>query len=85
MHGRDDFPPPPEESLARLRRSGWSLGETAFFTEVGGVVYQVDGSNGENKILVRGATAREAWWRAIEAAAAVGMLVDWPRPSGKVE
>jgi hypothetical protein len=82
MHDRDAYPPA-EESLGHLQRSGWSTGETAWHGAGGGIVYRVDGNNGENKLLVRRTTAREVWWRAIEAAAAVGMLADWPRPSGK--
>jgi len=42
--------------------------------------HQVDGSNGENKLRVESSTPAEAWFRAVEAAAAVGMLADWPRP-----
>lgn len=81
MHDRGAFPPT-EESIARLHRSGWSTGETAWHEIGGGIVYQVDGSNGENRIRVAGATLREAWWRACEAAAACGMRADWPRPTG---
>jgi hypothetical protein len=80
MHDRDDFPPA-EDSIAHLHRSGWSTGEAAFTGSSGRVVYQVDGSNGENRILVRAATQREAWHRAVEAAAAIGMLDGWPRPT----
>jgi hypothetical protein len=47
----------------------------------GRTIYQVDGSNGENRLKVDGATPAEAWHRAVEAAAACGMLSDWPRPS----
>src|SRR3954470_14206020 len=75
-----DFPPS-DESIIRLRRSGWSTGETAWHAIGGGIVYQVDVSNGENRILVVGTTPREAWHRAVEAAAAVGMLDGWPRPT----
>src|SRR4051794_19170676 len=74
--------PPVEESLARLHRSGWTLGETPWTGASGRTVYQVDGTNGENKFLVRAPTAREAWHRAVEQAAACGMLQDWPRPAG---
>jgi hypothetical protein len=70
---------PAEESLAHLHRSGWSTGETTFTGSSGRTVWQVDGSNGENRLKVQGATAAEAWWRAVEAAAAVGMLRG-PRP-----
>jgi hypothetical protein len=83
MHDRDAFPPT-EESIARLHRSGWSTGETAFYVEGGGVVWVVDGSNGENRIRAEGATQREVWWRAVEQAAECGMLADWLRPSDRV-
>src|SRR4051794_19928123 len=42
--------PPTEESIDRLRRSGWSTGEAAWHVASGGIVYHVDGSNGENKL-----------------------------------
>jgi hypothetical protein len=76
--------PPAEESLRRLHRSGWSCGEAAFTGSSGRSVWQVDGSNGENRLKVQGATPAEAWYRAVEAAAAVGMLADWRRPALKV-
>jgi hypothetical protein len=79
MTERAEFPPT-EESIVRLRHSGWNTGETAWHT-AGGIVYQVDGSNGENRIRVEGATPREAWHRAVEAAAAVGILDGWPMPT----
>lgn len=78
MRDRDAYPPA-KVSIARLHRSRWSTGETAWHAPGGGTVYQVDGSNGENRIRVEGATQREAWLRAVEAAAAVGMLDGWPR------
>jgi hypothetical protein len=34
----------------------------------------VTGANGENRLYAEGATQSEAWWRACEQAAAVGML-----------
>ena len=43
------------------------------------MVWQVDGSNGENTIKVQRATPAEVWLSAVEAAAAAGMLPDWPR------
>jgi hypothetical protein len=70
---------------ARLRRSGWSTGE-ATFTGLGGrTLVQVDGTNGENRIKVVGVTQRQAWHRAVEAAAACGMLEGWPRPGVRKE
>jgi hypothetical protein len=77
---KSDAYPTAEESLHRLHRSGWSCGEAAFTGSSGRTVWQVDGSNGENRLRVEGATPAEAWWRAVEAAAAAGMLADWPRP-----
>ena len=73
--------PPAEDSIIRLHRSGWSTGEAAFTGSSGRTVWQVDGRNGENQILAVAATQREAWHRAVEQAAAVGMLPRWPRPA----
>jgi hypothetical protein len=73
--------PPAEDSVRRLHHSGWSAGEAAFTGSSGRTVYQVDPSNGENKLRVEGVSPAEAWWRAVEAAAACGMLRDWPRPT----
>ena len=64
-----------------LYRSGWSTVEAAFTGSSCQVIHQVYGSNGENRIRVEGTTPTEAWHRAVEAAAACGMLADWPRPS----
>jgi hypothetical protein len=67
--------PSPEESIDRLHRSGWHLGVSVFTDSSGRTVWQVDGSQGENRIQVQGASRGEAWHRAVEAAAA-GMLAD---------
>jgi hypothetical protein len=67
--------PPAEKSLRRLHRSGCSCGE-AGFTGSSGSVWQVDATNGDQRIVGRGATPAEAWHRAVEAAAAAGMLTD---------
>jgi hypothetical protein len=80
LHDPDVYPPT-EESIAHLHRSGWSTGEAAFTGSSGRTVGQVDGSNGENRIHAAAPTQREAWHRAVEAAAAVGMLADWPKPT----
>jgi hypothetical protein len=45
----------PDESLAFLRRAGWSVGETA---TAGG--WLVSGSNGENLIYASGLSQSEA-------------------------
>jgi hypothetical protein len=76
-----DDPSAIAEMMARLKRSGWSIGDIAF-PATSGLVYVVSGSNGENKIHATGRTCAEAWGRAVEQAAEAGMLADWPRPSG---
>lgn len=75
--------PPSKDPLHRLRHSGWSTGETAWRGADGAEVVQVDGRNGENRILARRSNAREAWHRAVEAVATVGMLEGWPRSQEK--
>jgi tetratricopeptide (TPR) repeat protein len=57
-----------DESLSRLRRAGWSVGDTG--TASG---WQINGTNGENGILGRGASQAEPWHRAVDQAEAVGM------------
>jgi hypothetical protein len=52
------------------------MGEAGFSGPAGRYVHQVDGSNGDNRIRVEGATPAESWHRAVEAARACGMLVD---------
>jgi hypothetical protein len=66
--------PAVDESAERLKRAGWSVGEVA--TAAG---WLVCGCNGENVIEARGSTQAEAWHRACEQAAAVGMLRSAPR------
>jgi hypothetical protein len=61
--------PTVDESRARLNAAGWSVGETG---TAGG--WFVSGTNGENAVNARGRTQAEAWHRACEQAAAVGML-----------
>jgi hypothetical protein len=73
--------PPAEESLERLRRSGWSTCLVVFVGPGGATIWRVDGSNGENQIRVVGTTLAEACHAAVLAAAACGMLADWPRPT----
>jgi hypothetical protein len=53
----------------RLRRAGWSVGDAA--TAAG---WLVTGANGENLVSAAGPTQAEAWRRACDQAAAVGML-----------
>jgi hypothetical protein len=61
--------PPVDESLDRLHRAGWSVGDYGTAT-----LWVVSGGNGENLLYAEGHTRPEAWWRACEQAAAVGML-----------
>ena len=65
--------PTSDDSFARLRAVGWSVGEVRLL-RVGALLWQVDGTNGENAILARGATQAEAWHSACQQADAVGML-----------
>jgi hypothetical protein len=44
-----------DDSFARLRRSGWSVGEAAF-SGGGRLVGQVGGENGENQVRAEVAT-----------------------------
>jgi hypothetical protein len=53
--------------------AGWSVGETCFRTNAG-PVWQVDGTNGENRLLARAPTQTGAWRLACEQAAATGMI-----------
>ena len=68
-------------ALDWLHADGWSISDTAFYVAGGGLVHVVIGSNGENQIRAEGATCREAWRRALDHAAEVGMLPGWPRPA----
>jgi hypothetical protein len=72
--------PSPEASIERLRLSGWSCKVSGFTTSRAEVFYQVEGSKGSNRFRVQGQTAREAWHKAMLAAAAFGAKADWPRP-----
>jgi hypothetical protein len=47
----------------------------------GGLVWIVLGRRGSDLLMVSGATCREAWRRALDQAAAVGMLPGRPRPA----
>lgn len=69
----------PTEALDRLHRAGWSVGETANARG-----WLVTGSNGGNLIHARGRTQSDAWTRAAQQAAAVGMLA-LPRPDNTDE
>jgi hypothetical protein len=68
------MPPSDIESLSRLHRAGWSIGDVAFRDGAGGLTWIASGSNGENLIRAEGTTRDEAWARAVDQARAVGML-----------
>lgn len=60
--------------LPRLE-GGWLVHQRGPLELPGGqVVWQVDGANGENMLLARGATLAEAYQGAVEQALACGML-----------
>jgi hypothetical protein len=58
-----------DAALDRLHRAGWTVGEVCC-----GSAWIVCGQNGENLIRAEGTTQAEAWRRACEQAAMVGML-----------
>jgi hypothetical protein len=58
-----------DESFARLRQAGWSIGEIG-----AGGVWIVTRTNGENRIHAEGQSQAEAWYLATLQAEAVGML-----------
>jgi len=70
----------PDSSLYRLYRSGWSVSLMVFTDCSGETIWQITGHQGENLIKVDGVSPNEAWNKAVLAAAACGMLRDWPRP-----
>jgi hypothetical protein len=63
----------PDESLARLHRAGWSVGDVRLLTAEG-AVWWVSGTNGENALSARGRTQAKAWHHACLQARALGML-----------
>jgi hypothetical protein len=65
------------EHLAELHRAGWSVGDAAFVTDAGGLVWVVSGHNGENPIRAEGLTPAVAWRAACDQARALGMLGGW--------
>jgi hypothetical protein len=67
--------PSVDESFARLHAAGWSVGETGTATR-----WLVSGVSGENAISAVGRTQAEAWHRAVEQVAAVGMLAPFVAP-----
>ena len=67
--------------VEQLQQAGWSIGDVALRGEGGGLVWIVLGRRGSDLLMVSGATCREAWRRALDQAAAVGMLPGRPRPA----
>jgi hypothetical protein len=65
--------PTVDESLDRLRRAGWSVGDAAFGPEHA-LVWLVTGNNGENVVKAEGRMRAEAYWRACVQAREGGML-----------
>jgi hypothetical protein len=66
-----------DESVDRLHRAGWSIGEAA-----GSDAWIVTGTNGENMIRAEGRSQAEAWHKAALQAEAVGMLAS---PKGSTD
>jgi hypothetical protein len=62
-----------DESFARLKAAGWSVGEAKVLTPAG-YRWRVNGANGENVLEATGEIQAEAWHRAAEQARSLGML-----------
>jgi hypothetical protein len=73
--------PSAKESIQRLIQSSWSMCQTVHIGPRAKTLWRVKGTNGENVIRAHGVTQAQAWHRAVEAAAACGMLKGWPRPA----
>src|SRR5262245_54272548 len=58
-----------DDTLHRLHRAGWMVGEVGH-----GGTWTISGHNGEDLIRAEGRPQAEAWRRACDQAAAVGML-----------
>jgi hypothetical protein len=67
--------PSVDEPRDRLARAGWSLGETCL-----GSTWQIDGSNGENRLFATGASQAEAWYNATIQARELGLLAPSREP-----
>jgi hypothetical protein len=61
--------PPGDRCRDRLHSAGWSLGECYF-----GSTRQVDGTNGENRLMATGTSQAEAWYRATLQTRGLGLL-----------
>lgn len=69
--GRMTSCPTVDESLDRLRRADWSIGDAAFPEHA--LIWLVTGNNGENLVKASGKTRAEAYWRVCVQAREVGM------------
>jgi hypothetical protein len=56
MDDHDDV----DQALKQLHAAGWSIGDTAFVTEAGTLVWLVSGRNGEKVIRAEGPTQADA-------------------------
>jgi hypothetical protein len=72
--------PSVDESLARLHRAGWSVGDARVLAATG-AEWLFSGTNGENVVSARACTQAEAWHLACLQAEAVGMLRRLPSTS----
>jgi hypothetical protein len=59
---------------------GQLIGDAAFVTAAGALVWLVSGRSGENVIKAEGPTRAAAWRVAVDQARAVGMLPGWRVP-----
>jgi hypothetical protein len=50
-----------DQALKLLHAADWCVGDTAFATEAGALVWLVSGRNGENVIRAEGSTQAAAW------------------------
>ena len=73
MDDHDDV----DQALKLIHAAGWSVGDTAFLTEVGVLVWLVSGRNGENVIRAEEPAQAAAWRAACDQARAVGMIPGW--------
>jgi hypothetical protein len=64
-----------------LQQAGWSIGDVVLRGEGGRQVWIVLGRRGSDLLMVSGVTRHEAWRRALDQAAEVGMLPGQPRPT----
>ena len=73
----EEAPTTSDLALLRLKRAGWSVGDTAF-AGTKGITWLVSGINGENLIRAWGPTQSSAWEEAIRQAMELGMFERGP-------